>query len=63
MSQKQIVLEELRARGAISRNWCLQNYITRLAAIIHTLKKEGYKFIEQNCGKGMEGDYIYHLAK
>lgn len=54
---------QLRGAGFVSRNWCLRNYITRLAAIISVLKlKYGKdniigKTIKTTAGK----DYIYEL--
>lgn len=57
-SQKQFVLEILRKEGYITRNYCLQNYISRLSDIIFKLKTNGIN-IE---GQDMEnGDYKYTL--
>jgi len=44
MSQTEKVIEQLKENGFVSRNWALQNYISRLGAIICNLKKEGWKF-------------------
>ena len=57
MTQKLIVLAELKRTGSVSRNWCLQNYITRLAAIINDLKEDGYKIDGSKVGN----DYKYFL--
>lgn len=58
MTQKQIVLEQLRTQGEVSRNWCIrEQFITRLGAIIDSLKKKGYKFKTEERG----GDYVYIL--
>lgn len=56
-SQKDIVLKQLRDTGVVSRNWCLQRYITRLSAIMLTLKNEGIHFEP----KDLDGDYVYYL--
>lgn len=52
----------------ISRNNCLQNYVSRLGAIIATLKSEGYEFeaeyIEYQTLMGWSGkDYVYTVTK
>ena len=58
-SQAQIVKQQLRNKGEVSRNWCIrENYITRLGAIIDSLKKKGWKFETEQRG----GDYIYKLV-
>ena len=49
--------------GKISRNFCLQNYISRLGAIIYILKKDGVitkgAYEEYPGGK----DFVYRLDK
>lgn len=62
MSQEKIVLNELQERGAVTRNWCLQNRITRLSAIIHRLTGKGYNFRSER-GERASDNYIYHLVK
>ncbi len=57
-SQKEIVREKLLEDGSVTRNWCLANYITRLAAIIALLKAEGYQIEAKDEG----GDYRYSLV-
>jgi capsid portal protein len=57
-SQKEFVIEELKAHHKISRNHCLRNYISRLSAIILTLKKEGWLF-ETDFDNG---DYVYRVV-
>lgn len=57
-SQKEIIKEQLRANGYVSRNWALDNFISRLGAIIADLKKEGFVF-KANYDKG---NYEYHLV-
>ncbi len=56
-SQKQFVLDTLRKEGKISRNFCLQNYISRLGAIVCNLRKEGMN-IE---AEFKDNDYMYRL--
>jgi len=61
-TQLKIIEDRLVDKGRVSRNWCLQNYISRLGALIHILKKEGY-VIEghfENVGRGR--DFIYRLV-
>ncbi len=57
MSQKSKVLKLLREQGFVTRNWALQNYISRLSAIMLDLKKEGVNFE----AKDKDGDYVYYL--
>ena len=57
VSQKSIVLKKLRTDGFVTRNWCLQNFISRLSAIMISLKNEGVNFTT----KVVDGDYIYTL--
>ena len=47
----------LQETGQISRNLCLQNYLSRLGARIVDLKKEGWIFETER----KNGDYIYKL--
>lgn len=52
----------------ISRNHCLQNYVSRLGAIISKLKSEGYEFdadyVEYQTLMGWSGkDYVYTVTK
>lgn len=57
MSQKNIVLKQLRENGEVTRNWCLERYITRLGAIMCQLRKEGVNYEAKSRG----GDYVYKL--
>ena len=43
-TQKEWVVKVLLNEGEISRNTCLQNFVSRLSAIILALKKEGWEF-------------------
>ena len=62
-SQEQYVVNELLKNGKISRNQCLQKYITRLGALIYIIKNKNpqweisAKFVKINGGK----DYVYYL--
>jgi len=63
MSQTELIKQQLRTTGKVSRNWCLQRYISRLGALIETLESKGWVFKayykETETGK----DYIYELVK
>ncbi len=54
-TQIQIVKDQLKENGMVSRNWCLQRYISRLSAIIQVLELEGFEFTTEH----LEGDYVY----
>ncbi len=56
-SQKDIVLKELRTNGRVSRNQCLKMYISRLGAIICSLRTEGMGIDAE----WKDGDYVYTL--
>ncbi len=56
-SQKDKVLKLMREQGFVTRNWALQNYISRLGAIMCDLKDEGVNFEAKND----DGDYRYTL--
>lgn len=62
-SQENFVVNELLKHGKISRNQCLQKYITRLGALIYIIKNKNpdweisAKFEKINGGK----DYVYYL--
>jgi len=43
-SQQDFVVSMLNTTREISRNYCLKHFISRLGAIIYSLKKEGYEF-------------------
>jgi len=51
-SQKSIVLNHLKSKGHITSWYAIENYkITRLAAIINDLRKEGYSIITHKLKK------------
>lgn len=54
-----LVSDKLTKEGSISRNWCLSQYLTRVAAYINDLKNDGWEIQ----GKKVNGDYIYTLIK
>ncbi len=60
-TQVKFVEAILKKKGSISRNFCLQRYISRLSAIIFELKAQGYKiegeFVKTKNGK----DYVYTI--
>ena len=62
-SQEQYVVNELLKNGKISRNQCLQRYITRLGALIYIIKNKNpdweisAKLVKINGSK----DYVYYL--
>lgn len=67
-TQKEIIVERLLTTGEVSRNFALRNFISRLGAIIDTLKREGYEldghyedYID-NGGRPAK-DYVYKLLK
>lgn len=57
-SQREWVIEQLDRFGEVTRNQCLGSRITRLSAIMLTLKNEGYQFTTKSRG----GDYVYVLG-
>lgn len=65
-TQKEFVLETLLRDGFITRNYCLQHYITRLTSIIDLLMKEGLEitaeYIKVDTTWGTGKDYKYTLV-
>ena len=65
MKQTQLnwIISRLEENGRISRNECLQNYISRLGARIADLKKAGWRlegrFEETEHGR----DYVYRKVE
>ncbi len=67
------VVEQLEKTGEVSRNWALNNYISRLGVIIKSLVEVGYKFDSRKSKNGIEvlhgryvktkkgRDYVYTL--
>ena len=52
------VRRQLKEAGQVSRNWALQRRITRLAAIIPILRRQGWGIED---GVKRDGDFIYKL--
>jgi len=61
-SQKIWVKENLFNRGFITRNECLSRYISRLAARIDTLKKDGINIESENLKTAHGVDFVYYLV-
>lgn len=60
--QEEWVKKVLLDNGEISRNYALQNYVSRLGAIMCNLKDEGWNF-EASYIKTPNGrDYVYKLV-
>ncbi len=64
MSQLTWVRNHIDDSGNISRNFCLQNYVSRLSALIFRLEEEGYVFeteyVNFETAHGWKGrDYVY----
>ncbi len=57
-NQKQFIIKHLNEFGEISRNFCLQNFISRLGSYICIMQKEGWKFTREH----RNGDYIYKVT-
>ena len=67
MTQIEFVKNKLKEKGFITRNEALRNYISRLGAIIHLLKKDGWiietERIKTKKPDGGDGyDYKYKLV-
>ncbi len=58
-TQVSIVKEELQHNGMVSRNWALGKHISRLAAIIDILRKDGWEIKT----KKVNGDYVYRVVR
>jgi len=62
-TQLEFIKQRLNENGKISRNECLQNYISRLGARIADLRKEGWniegEFEKTDYGK----DYVYRKVE
>ena len=62
MTQEQIIKKRLEDTGEVSRNWALENFISRLSAIIYDLEKQGWKFSDKH-HKPNSSDYFYSVVK
>jgi biotin-(acetyl-CoA carboxylase) ligase len=59
--QKKFVLTKLKEQGFITRNQCLENYLSRLGAYMNEFKRQGLKFEAKYIKRGEGKDYIYIL--
>ena len=66
-TQLQWVVKQLKENGQVSRNEALKNYISRLGAIVCSLKKSGWAIEGKNertyGGYGRGLDFVYRLIK
>lgn len=67
LTQEERVLERLLNQGYVDNFWAIQNFMLRLAAIIHLLKKAGWKIegatgVELGFEKRYEKNYYYFIA-
>lgn len=60
-TQEKMVIDQLKANGYVSRNWALQNYISRLGAIVYSLKKDGWNIVGEYKHYENGKDFIYRL--
>ena len=60
-TQLELVKKQLLENGQVSRNWCLQNFVSRLSAIVCNLQEEGFElegaYVKTDHGR----DYVYKL--
>lgn len=62
ITQKQKVINRFNEVGYVDNLWAIDNYMLRLGAIIHDLKKDGLKFVGKfGTGKNKK-NYYYYLA-
>ena len=68
MSQLEFIKARLQETGEVSRNECLQRYVSRLGARINDLKQLGWQFetetrptVKPDGSKGK--DFVYKLKK
>jgi len=63
ITQEQLIKRVLLTEGAISRNWCLSQYISRLGSRIFDLKKQGLNIEAKIVKNGNSKDYVYYLRR
>ena len=61
-TQREIIISKLSEDGFVSRNWCLQSYISRLANYIFDLKQEGWQFTQDYYRTQWGKDYRYYVV-
>jgi len=57
-TQIDYVYRQLQTKGYVTRNECLGLRITRLAAIINAIKKEGWSFKTSKVGNDYKYEFI-----
>jgi len=64
-SQSNQIEKHIRSNGYVTRNWCLQRYISRLSAIIFVLIEKGYEFDTKTIKSSAStvGDFCYTATK
>lgn len=62
-TQEEWVRDNLLKRGFITRNECLRIYVSRLAARIDTLRKDGMKIEGETLKTQYGKDYVYYLVE
>ena len=60
-TQIELVKEQLLKHGYITRNYCLNNYITRLASRVNELNAEGYNIKGKSIKTVFGKDYEYRM--
>ena len=60
-TQEQKVIDELLNKQCVSRNWALQNFITRLGAIINRLNSSGWEIKGEWDITEKGRDFVYYL--
>lgn len=63
LTQEQIVINQLKQYGYVTRNWALQNYISRLGAIVCDLNKTGWEITGDWIRTANGKDYKYTLIE
>jgi len=62
-TQKEWAINQLIKQGEVTRNSALQNYISRLGAIVCDLQKEGWELKGENRKEKYGKDFVYYLIK
>lgn len=62
-TQEKWVIETLNSQGEISRNFALQNFVSRLGAIICDLNKDGWDIQGSYRKTGNSKDFVYKVIK
>ncbi len=62
-TQLNFVRNRLLENGKISRNECLQNFISRLGSRIYDLEQEGFSFRREYVKENGGRNYYYYLER